>query len=254
MLKKSFFIITFFFTAYEANAQVLISLLLGDKLNSDELEFGLEGGGNFSMISGMDSKKFYPDWNIGFYFDYHYHGPWHFYTGVLVKSKMGLNKLTDKDLSFLGTDYMTTSEGDFAQVLRYFLVPLLTKYHFENRFYVEAGTQIGWMFKSYIQYEAKNKDYHIEVKDFNKDLIHWFDIGFLGGAGYKFKGKKRPGMTVGIKYYRGFTNVYKGYNTKNNSIFLKVNIPIGAGEQAKKKKAKKAEKKIERKNAKEQKQ
>ncbi len=254
MTKKILVVIVLFFMAYEAQSQVLISLILGDKLNSDELEFGLEGGGNFSMISGMDSHKFYPDWNIGFYFDYQYKGPWHFYSGVLVKSKMGLNKLTDKDLAFLDTDYSTASDGDFAQVLRYFMVPFLTKYQFKNRFYVEAGTQVGWMFKSYIQYESKDKDYHIFVKDFNKDLIHWFDIGFLGGAGYKFKGKKRPGMTVGIKYYRGFTNVYKGYKTKNNSIFLKVNIPIGAGEQARKKRAEKAAKKAEKKKTKEQKQ
>ena len=69
MLKRISFVIILFFAGYEAQSQVLISLILGDKINSDTLEFGLEGGGNFSMISGMDSRKFYPDWNIGFYFD-----------------------------------------------------------------------------------------------------------------------------------------------------------------------------------------
>ena len=37
------------------------------------------------------------------------------------------------------------------------------------------------------------------------------------------------GITLGIKYYYGFANVYKGVsNTNNSSLFLKVNIPIGA--------------------------
>lgn len=45
-------IILFFFLAIaaSANSQVLISLLLGDKLNSEKLKFGMEGGMNLSTI------------------------------------------------------------------------------------------------------------------------------------------------------------------------------------------------------------
>jgi hypothetical protein len=38
----------------KANSQVLISLLLGDKLNSEKLKFGLDGGVNFATISKED--------------------------------------------------------------------------------------------------------------------------------------------------------------------------------------------------------
>ena len=39
-------------------------------------------------------------------------------------------------------------------------------------------------------------------------------------------------MTLGIKYYYGFTNVYKGVSgTNNSSLFLKFNIPIGAAKK-----------------------
>ena len=53
------------------------------------------------------------------------------------------------------------------------------------------------------------------------------------GLGYNlFKG---TGWTFGVKYYYGFVNVYKDMpGTKNSSIFLKLNIPIGAGEKPKK--------------------
>ncbi len=249
--RKMLLITILFFTGYQAQSQVLISLILGDKINSDALEFGLEGGGNFSMFSGMDSRKFYPDWNIGFYFDYRIKEPWYFYTGVLVKSKMGLNKLTEKDLEFLGASTYA-EDGTYKQVLRYFLLPFLIKHRFQNRFYAEAGIQVGWMFKSYVEFEQKDKESHALIKEFNKDLTNWFEIGSLVGAGYKFKDNKRPGMTVGLKYYRGFTNVYTGVSgTKNNSIFLKVNIPIGAGEQARKKREEKAREKAEKKKAKE---
>ena len=37
-------------------------------------------------------------------------------------------------------------------------------------------------------------------------------------------------MTIGVKYYYGFLDVYKDRSgTNNESIFVKFNVPIGAG-------------------------
>ncbi|MGB5404353.1 MAG: hypothetical protein WBN13_10295 [Robiginitalea sp.] len=37
-------------------------------------------------------------------------------------------------------------------------------------------------------------------------------------------------MTLGIKYYKGFTNVIKGVSgSRNTSIYVKCNIRIGRG-------------------------
>lgn len=41
---------------HQSNGQVLISLLLGDKLNSGKLEFGLDGGVNWSNISNLKER------------------------------------------------------------------------------------------------------------------------------------------------------------------------------------------------------
>ena len=55
---------------------------------------------------------------------------------------------------------------------------------------------------------------------------------------------KGTGWTIGAKYYYGLVNIYKRKTgTNNSSFFLKMNIPIGAGEDAQKKAAQKAEKK-----------
>jgi hypothetical protein len=48
---------------------VLISLLLGDKLNSGKLKFGLDGGVNFSSISNINPSKIHTGFHLGFYFD-----------------------------------------------------------------------------------------------------------------------------------------------------------------------------------------
>lgn len=60
-------------------------------------------------------------------------------------------------------------------------------------------------------------------------------MGLTLGTGYRLNDKV-SGMTIGVKYYYGLVNVYKGhYGTHNSSLFLEVNIPIGAGKASDKK-------------------
>ena len=94
-----------------ANAQVLMSLIFGDKLNSDKIEFGLEGGFNFSNIEELDSSKRLSNFNLGFYFDIQLKDNWRIYTGVLVKSKLGNDELTLEDLQRLEIP-IEEEEGD----------------------------------------------------------------------------------------------------------------------------------------------
>src|SRR5215217_7107665 len=81
---------TFLLCGFTSNSQVLISILLGDKLNSGKIEFGLEGGVNWSTIQNLDGAKRLTGFNLGFYFDIKLKNPsWMLNTGVIVKSPMG---------------------------------------------------------------------------------------------------------------------------------------------------------------------
>ncbi len=246
-MKKILLVLLLLVSGYTSQSQVLITLLLGDKLNSEGLEFGLEGGINWTNISGMETTNFARKWNLGFYFDIRLKNQWFFYTGVLVKANMGVDKLTDNDLGFLQATIYTDTignrlDGVYRQKMNYFLVPALVKYKFKNNMYVEAGPQFGLMYKSWVEFEADIDGKDAVIKEYNKDMINKLDAGIMIGAGYTlFKG---TGWTFGAKYYYGFVNVYKERaGTKNSSIFLKVNIPIGAGEVAQKKAAERAAKK-----------
>lgn len=225
--QKCFALLLFFFMAYTGHSQILLSLLFGDKLNSDGLEFGLEGGYNWSNIGNLEGNKSLSTFNLGFYLDIRLKDQWNIYTGVLVKSNLGTDELTSEDLTFLEIT-PNEEEGTYSQVLKYFLVPALLKYNFENRMYVEAGPQFGLMYKSWVAFESSPENREIKTKDFNKDKMNRLDTGFTLGTGYKIM--PDTGMTIGIKYYYGLVNVYKGVDgTNNSSLFLKVNIPIGAG-------------------------
>ena len=232
--RKSIVLFVFMLIGFSCSSQVLISLLLGDKLNSDQLEFGLEGGVNFSNISGLDSDKYLSAFNLGFYFDFKIKNQWNFYTGVLVKSNLGVDKLTADDLAFLEITPNDETDGTYSQVLKYFIVPALIKYRFKNRIYLEGGPQFGLMYKSWVEFNSSVGDKDIQTKDYNKDKINKLDTGITFGTGYKLRPTK-AGMTIGVRYYYGFVNVYNGVSGTNNSgWFLKCNIPIGAGKNKEK--------------------
>ena len=226
-----------------AQSQVLISLLFGDKLNSDGLEFGLEGGVNFSNLSNLNSDKSLSEFNLGFYFDIRLKNQWNIYTGVLVKSRLGDNKLSQSDLDFLEITPEPES-GIYSQKINYFIVPALLKYNFKNRIYAEGGPQFGLMRKAWVEFNSKTDNEDIKIKQFNTDKINRIDAGLSLGTGYKLN--PDSGMTIGIRYYMGLANVYKGVSgSNNNSLFLKANIPIGARKAKEKAKATETTKAVE---------
>jgi hypothetical protein len=56
-MRRMFLIACLVFSTQCGNSQVIISLLLGDKLNTGTLEFGLEGGLNWSSLEGLADAK-----------------------------------------------------------------------------------------------------------------------------------------------------------------------------------------------------
>ena len=103
-MKKYILALSLIILGFTAHSQILISLLFGDKLNSEGLEFGLEGGLNLTNIAGFDDTKSLGNFNLGFYFDIKVKNQWYFYTGVQVKSNFGMKNLSDDDLKFLDAD------------------------------------------------------------------------------------------------------------------------------------------------------
>ena len=80
-----------FFVAFSAGAQsqILISLLFGEALNTDEIEFGLVGGFNRSYLLDIEESQGLTNFNLGFYFHINMFKNSYLSTGVLVKSNMG---------------------------------------------------------------------------------------------------------------------------------------------------------------------
>jgi hypothetical protein len=214
-----------------------MTILFGDKLNSDGIEFGLVGGINWAAIERMDSRHYDTKWNLGYYFDIRLKNQWSLYTGVLMKANYGVGKLTDNDLEFLNaTIYYDGSEenlpikGEYKQKINAFMLPVLAKYTFKNHFHLELGPQFALMYKSFIEFTSDIEGRDLIMKEYNSDDIHNIDAGILGGFGYQLM--KGSGWTIAAKYFQGLTNVYKNRGgSYNRSFFVELNIPIGAGKK-----------------------
>lgn len=242
-MKNGFLIFITFFCISSAQSQVLISLIFGDKLNSEFLEFGLEGGLNFSTISNMGSSATNTGINLGFYFDLksRKNPAWMINTGVIVKSPMGAQDIPVYSLNDENLDN-TFAGGSINREIRYFNVPVLIKYQFKNRIYVKAGPQFGLLAKAFDEFKNEiNKDDVIYKKNI-RDQIHVIDAGLAFGTGYHLN--VGNGLNLTVQYYHGLVTVMKGdgpNNQFNRSFYVTAGIPIGKGKAAQKRAKQEAE-------------
>lgn len=226
-----------------ANSQVLISLLLGDKLNTGKIEFGLDGGVNWLTISNTPQAKYLFDWNLGFYFDFKMKNPHLFvHTGVLVKSKMGAR---DLDPYPLNNDNLDTifAGGSVDRKINYFNVPAMIRYRFDNFIHLEGGVQFGLRYTGFdvFKQEINHKD---DLKYMNDvaDNYTRIDAGALAGIGYRFH--KGQGMILSVRYYYGFVDADRmldGYQSYS-ALYVTGAIPIGKAKAERKAAEKAAEK------------
>ncbi len=211
------------------NAQVLITILLGDALNTDKIEFGLVGGWNHSYINTIEDSKGLNSLDLGFYFHFLIKNSSYFSTGVLVKSNVGATgmpvySLDDPDFDAVFED------GTLTKKIPVFYVPILFHQRFNNRWYIEAGPQLGLIHQCVDIFEVSKLDGDVKFTLSVKDQYKHIDAGLLGGVGYKFK-KEIKSMAVGINYYYGLVDVSDNpdIKIKNSALYFYIKIPIGVG-------------------------
>lgn len=230
-MKKILFLSVLFLVFASAQSQVLISLVLGDKLNTGKIEFGLDGGLNLANLSGVDPSGSSSNFNLGFYFDIKTKNPsWLIHTGVIVKSTMGADKLDVYSLNNPELDN-SLAGGSVERKMGYFNVPILMKYKFNNKLFAEGGPMLGLMSRSKDVFTKEISD----SEDLNytrkiRDLYHPLDAGLMLGIGYRLMGGN--GMNLGIRYYYGLVDVEIDDNSAdvmNRSLYFTIGIPIGKG-------------------------
>jgi hypothetical protein len=220
------------FCVSQADSQVIIALLFGDKLNSDKLEFGLAGGLNQSDITNFEDVKTKSGFNIGLYFNIKLNDKWFIRAEAVPKFPTGVSKIEPYSLHDANLDSLLQN-GDVTRKIKNIALPILMRYKIKNLLFAEAGPQLDLRTKAKDVFESGNLTYKNEIED----NITRFDFGFAFGITQKLN-KNIGSMAFGIRYYMGINDIDKltQGSQKNRVIQILANIPVGAGKQKQKEK------------------
>lgn len=214
-----------------SQAQVLISLLFGDALNSEKIEFGLTGGLNRSDFIGVPEAEGLNNFNLGFYFHVTLNPNSFISTGVLVKNNVGATGMPTYAKGDPAFDELF-QDGILTTKINYFYVPIMWQQRINSRWLLEAGIQPGIRSRAFDIFNVESNGGDLEFKKDVRNEYYRLDFGLVGGLGYKLK-KDLKSMSVGFLYYQGLVDVRIAdiQNVNNSSLNIYLRIPIGTGEK-----------------------
>ena len=193
--------------ARPAHAQVLIGLLFGEKLASDNFNIGFEIGMNLSTVNGLDGASRSTGPLIGLFASWRFSEHFHLYTGFLPLSQKGASEADPIPLDDPQLDSMVAS-GRMDRQLGYIDIPVLLQWaqHRDGGIRVGAGSQLSFRTSAADRYEATTAQGTSVVVE-NDIESEWLDAGVAFDAEYRITG---VGLAIGLRYYHGLTNVSSG--------------------------------------------
>ncbi len=213
-----------------ARSQVLIAILFGDKLNSPNIEFGLNVGGNLTKLTNYPDSKYLTGVNFGLYFNFKLSDHLYLHPELLFMNQMGSRGINDKDLPY--PELQHTSLETWVQA-NYGTLVFLPRYKLTNQLYFEAGLYGSFLLSANDYFLIKPEDdSELQYKVHAKPRMNRFDVGFDVGLGYKFR--KGEGMNLSLRYSHGFINTQKDESLDpemNRGFHVHLGIPIGLGKE-----------------------
>ena len=211
-----------------SQAQVVIALLFGDKLNTGTLEFGIVVAPGATDISNIVSKR-RDNLSLGIYFNIHPDKKFFLHIEGIAKGSFGAKGVLPYPV---GNDTLDAlfANGSVERKIKAFSLPILARYAILPKFFIEGGIQPDMMLKSKDIFTTKINDNELTYTTIISDQVALLDFGLAGGLFYKFRKDKRS-MGIGIRYFQGLTDILPSTTGKqvNSAIQINVTIPIGAG-------------------------
>lgn len=212
-------------TCIQSRSQVIIALLFGEKLNSGKLEFGLTTGLNYAKIYGYESADSKTGLALGLYFNIKLSDRWYLHPEAIPKYPTGVNNFSPYSLGDAVLDSLF-QHADVTRKIKNITLPVLMRYRIYKLLFAEAGPQIGLRTKAKDEFEAGDLSYEKKIEE----QFTRFDVGLAMGLNQRFSDKKTS-MSIGMRYYTGFTDVDKlTAGTQRNGVWqVLISIPVGAG-------------------------
>ncbi len=223
------FLIALMGFAKQADSQVLIGLLFGDKLNKGPIEFGLDLIINRSMTTIDNGSE--PNSRLGFglYMDYKFSNNLILSGSLFFASPKGEKNFNDKDPLYNLTDSLWVGSNTLRE-LNYFEFPVMIEYRAYDRIGLGVGGYISYMTNAHDYYELSTDDGDITHRRSIMSNLNRLDYGVMAGLHYHFDGE--PGSQIQLTYTRGLAELLKDGSKGNgyNEVWqLGIMIPIKFG-------------------------
>ena len=217
-----------------ARSQVIISLLFGDKLNSEKISFGLLVGNGWNNLTGYKTSSWGSNFNLGLYLSFKMSDRIFLQFDAMAKYKLGAKKLPVYSLHDEALDSLFAT-GTVERDIKYLSLATTFQYRFYKYFNLEIGPQISLRIKATDIFSVSRSAGDLKFEKKINDATTLFDIGAAGGVSYQFA--KGNGVKIAFRYYYGFVDVMLGDpgNNANRSLQLNGYIPIGRGKALAKK-------------------
>ncbi|PKB15655.1 porin family protein [Flavobacterium sp. 5] len=165
--------------------------------SSNEPQFGIKGGVNFSNIysTEVDDNNVLTSFNAGVYASFPVGDILSIQPEVLYSRKGG-------ELTY--DNAITSGKTQFK--LNYIEVPILLKVNITDNLNVQAGPYFAYLIDSKVSNDANGDALDFE-DSYSNDDFNKFDVGISGAIGFDFNS-----IGIGARYNYGFTTIGKERN------------------------------------------
>lgn len=225
----SILVILLFFQFSVVQAQVLIGLIFGDRLNSDKMEFGLNVGANMTTMSHINSEKFNRGLAIGLYIDYKFADHFALATSLLFSSPKGVRNFGEDEYFQPLPDSIWIGSKS-SRGLSYIDLPLVVQYRPVPQIGIGLGIQTSLLLKAEDSFTHSYEDWDIGSVIDITDNFNRLDFGLVASLNFHFNGD--PGVQIRLNYSHGLVNVYNSSVNRtayNRTIQIGAMIPIKTG-------------------------
>ena len=195
--------------AAPAHGQVLIGMLFGGALASENFNIGFEIGMNLSDVDGLNGGSLTRGTLLGLYSSWRFSEHFHLYSAILPLSGKGAKDADPIALNDPTLDPIVGA-GKMARQLGYFDIPVVVQFapRKSDGFRIGAGAQMGILTSAKDRYEGLTPEgTSVTVENDIEGAMQRFDAGLALDTEYRFA--KIP-LAIGVRYYYGMTDTMKG--------------------------------------------
>jgi hypothetical protein len=212
----------------DAHGQVLIGMLLGDKVSTENFHLGVGVGVNLADLNGIDDTSLRRGFMLGIIAEWRFADHFYLQPELLPFYQVGAKDLPEGGLDVSELEQEVT-DIQARRELSYMAVPVLLKYGLlEDRLHIGAGPQVGFLSGATDIYEGviENK---ITVDDDIEDELSSTDAGATFLLEYKL-GDDPFSTGISVRYYLGLVDIVEdnpGDAVYNRVFTISLSVPMG---------------------------